>query len=70
MGAKAEREPRGVRSVELIVMIRSSIITHCKLPKCSCRGERRGERNEAACKITTSLDTETKKLSVRDKWII
>jgi hypothetical protein len=31
------------------------------------REEKQGERGEAGCKITASLDTETKKLCERDK---
>jgi len=39
----------------------------CKLAKCCCGEEKRGERREAGCKLTASLDTITKKLCERDK---
>jgi hypothetical protein len=42
------------------VLIRASIIRGCKLAKCWCGEERRGEKREAGCKLTTGLAMRTK----------
>jgi hypothetical protein len=34
------------------------------------REERRGERREAGCKVTTGLGTRTEKLCENDKWVM
>ena len=62
VGADTLRE-----SWTLVTQLRASIMVGCKLAKCCCGEEKRGERREAGYKLTASLGIEIKKLYERDK---
>jgi len=50
----------------IVSALRASIIVGCKLAKWWGGGEKGGERREAGCKLTASLDTGAKKLCERE----